>query len=117
VTGNGNGNGRARLATASVLIVSGLFYAWDVVEAALNLQQLITLVAVLNTRDAELIEAGLQPAVVPWVPAVTAILLPPVAFALAVLLGRGRSLGMRALCLAAGLAVVAALTLSVTAFA
>lgn len=120
MTANGDTTTRTRASgwvAASVLLGFGLLYAWDLFEAVSNLQQLVAYVDALNARDAELIDAGLQAAVVPWAPAIAVILLPPVVFAIALVLGRRRALGVRALCLVAGLAVVAAVTLSVTALA
>ena len=96
-------------AVAAIAVGFGLLYAFDLFEAISNLLG----VAQLNSIATE---AGLD-APVPWALPITTVALPPVVFLLAALLGRGHGYGMRALLFAGGLAVVAALTLSLTALA
>lgn len=101
----------------TVLVVAVLFallYAYDLFEAISNL---VGVTAQLDAYNAFAEENGLTPAAVPWALLVATIALPPVAYATAAALGRGRSIGMRALLFAAGLTVVAALTLSLIALA
>lgn len=92
----------------------GLIFAYDLFEAILNLVGVVTQLNAYNVFAAQI---GLDAASIPWTLLVVTIALPPVAFVLAVLLGRRQGLGMRALLFAGGLAVVAAGTLSLTALA
>ncbi len=92
-----------------ILVVAGLvglLYAYDLWEA------LSTMLALPRYYDA----FGLDPADIPWWLLVVNLLLPAVVFALALLIGRKRNLGSRALLLGVGLAVVAALSLGIIAF-
>jgi len=92
-----------------ILVIAGLFgllYAYDLWEA------LSTMLALPRYYDA----FGLDPADIPWWLLVVNLLLPVVVFALALLIGRNRSLASRALLLGVGLAVVAALSLGIVAF-
>lgn len=95
--------------TVAVAAAFGLLYAFDLFEAISNLLG----VAQLNSIATE---AGIA-VPVPWVLPITTVALPPVVYLLAVLIGRRHRIGMRALVFAGGLAVVAALTLSLTALA
>jgi hypothetical protein len=88
-----------------VAIGFGLLYAYDVWEAVSTLVEL--------PRFYEAI--GLPAAFVPWWLLVAGVALPPVVYALALLLGRKLSLGRFALILLVGLAVVAALSLGAVA--
>lgn len=92
-----------------VAIGFGLLYAYDLFEAIGNLLG----VAQLNGLAAE---GGLDP-IIPWSLPITGVALPPVAYLAAVIIGRRRGLGVRVLLFVVGLAVVAAITLSLTALA
>jgi hypothetical protein len=91
-----------------ILVVAGLFgllYVYDAWEAV------STMLTLPRYYDAY----GLDPSEIPWWLLVTNLLLPIVVFALALLIGRRRSLASRALLLGVGLAVVAALSLGIIA--
>ena len=96
---------RRRLGPIVLAVGFGLFFAYDLWEAISNAVSIGQLYTAL----------GLDTADVPWWLLVVGIAVPPVAFGLALLLGRGRTLPGKALILAVGLAVVAALSLGVVA--
>lgn len=103
---------RSRIVPVVVGGLFGLLYGYDLWEAVSNL---VAVPAQLAGYNAFLIENGLTPFVVPWPILIVNLLLPPVAFVLAWRVGRRRTLLVRALLYLLGLAVVAALTLSLTA--
>lgn len=103
---------RHRALRFAVIVAFGLFYAYDLFEAISNLAAVPAQLADYNRF---LIENDLTPVAVPWAILVVNLLLPVVAFAAAWVLGRGRRIRQQAVLLAVGLAVVAALTLSLTA--
>lgn len=80
-----------------------LLYAYMVVAAVGNLTGITAMSGVL----------GLTLTGTGWFWLILGIALPPIGFAIALLLGRGRSLGLRVLVLAAGLASVAAIQLEI----
>ncbi len=86
-------------------VAFGLLYAYKVFEAVSNAVSLPNLYVSL----------AIEPSAVPWWLLVIGMLVPVAGFALAVRLGRGRSVGARVLLLAAGIAVVSALSLTVIA--
>ena len=96
----------------AVNIFFGLFYAYDLFEGISNL---VAVPAQLADYNQFLIENDLTPVAVPWAILIANLLLPLVVFAAAWALGRGRSIRHQAVLLAVGLAVVAALTLTLTA--
>lgn len=95
----------------TVAIVFALFYAWDFFEAITNLFGVVEL---LDARNEFLADNDLAPVSVPWATLIVNLLLPAAAFAIAWWIGRRRSLGVQALLYLTGLAVVAALTLTLT---
>lgn len=95
------GEGKRRLARILVAVGFGLLYGYDVWEAV------STLIELPRFYDA----LGFTAAAVPWWLLIAGIALPPVAFVLALIVGRRRPLGQFALVLLLGLAVVAALSL------
>ena len=98
----------------AVVAVVGLLTLYDLVEAVSNLVGVVTQVNAYNEfADAN----GLAIAAIPWVLLVLTLLVPPVAFVVALRLARRMPLGVRALVLVTGLATSAALTLSLAAFA
>lgn len=103
---------RARGLGLIVAILFGLLYAYDLFEAISNL---VAVPAQLADYNVFLIENDLTPVPVPWVILIANLLLPPAAYALAWLLGRRKGILVQALLFLLGLAVVAALTLSLTA--
>jgi hypothetical protein len=88
-----------------VAAVFGLFYAYDVWEAV------STLIALPAFYDA----FGLDASYVPWWLLWAGVLLPPIVFVLALVIGRKQSELGKALVLLVGLAVVAGLGLSAIA--
>jgi hypothetical protein len=97
-----------------LLAVVALLVAYDLFEAVANLVGVVVQVDAYNEfADAN----GLALARIPWVVLVANVLVSPVAFVVALRLGRGRALGQRALMLLAGLAAAAAVSLSLAAFA
>lgn len=97
--------------SVAVTIVFALFYAWDFFEAITNLFGVVQL---LDARNEFLAQNDLAPVAVPWVILIINMLLPLVGFAIAWWLGRRRSIGAQAILFVTGLAVVAALTLTLT---
>lgn len=102
---------RHRILHFAVSIFFGLFYAYDLFEGISNL---VAVPAQLADYNKFLIENDITPLAVPWTILVANLLLPLVVFAVAWLLGRGRPIRQQAVLLLAGLAVVAALTLTLT---
>ncbi|WP_165066485.1 hypothetical protein [Marisediminicola senii] len=100
--------------TIAVLVLFGLFYAYDLFEAISNL---LGVTAQLAEYNAAAREIGLNGVEVPWALLVANIAIVPAAYGVAVLVARKRGLGALALALAVGLAVVAAVTLSLAALA
>lgn len=96
--------GRYGWLSLTVAAIFGLFYAYDVWEAIGNL--------FLVPADYAQFMAGDK---VPWWLLWLGVALPPVVFALAVIVGRRRNVLGRALIFLVGLAVVAALTFGVYA--
>lgn len=88
---------------AVVVIVFALLYAWDVWEAIENV------IVVPGSFSAVLLP-------VPWTALIAGLVVPPVVFVLALVLGRRRSTAERAGLLIAGLCLVAVLTLTLTAY-
>lgn len=98
----------------AVAILFGLLYAYDLFEAISNL---FGVVAQLDEYNAAASDVGLNTVAVPWFLLIANIALAPVIYAVAFVVGRRQRVGLKALIFLAGLAVVAALTLSLTAFA
>lgn len=98
-----------RLAVA-VAIVFGLLYAYDLWEAVNNAIE-------VPRQFAAIAELGIPVGEVPWTLIVVNIAIPPVVYLAAVVLGRRRSVFGRAVFFAAGLALVAVLTLDIVALA
>lgn len=103
---------RAGWLTVVIMIAFGLFYAYDLFEALSNLVGVPAQIAEFNKF---LIENDVEPQPVPWAVLVANLLLPPIAYAAAWLLGRGRGVLVQVLLFTLGLAVVAALSLTLTA--
>jgi hypothetical protein len=98
---------KPRFGIPSVIIATlfALLYAYDLFEAIANLVELPLVYAAYN----------LDAASIPWWLLIVGVLLPPVVFALALLLGRRQTVFGRAVILLLGLAVVAGLSLGVIA--
>jgi hypothetical protein len=93
-----------------VAVLFGIFFAYDLWEAIQNAIEVPKLFAQLES-------VGLPAGDVPWLLIGVGIALPPLAYAVALLVGRGRSVTMKALVLLLALAAVAALSLTVNALA
>ena len=98
----------------AVLIAFGLFYAYDLFEAISTIFGVTDQIARYNAAAAEV---GLNVVAVPWALLIGIVVVPVATFVATTLLGRRRGLGVAALLLLAGLAVSAAVTLSLTALA
>jgi hypothetical protein len=94
----------------AVAAVFGLLFAYDLWEAVQNAIELPKLYAQLEA-------VGLPAGDVPWVLICIGILIPPVAYVGALLIGLRRSVGGKALVFLLALVLVAALSLSVNALA
>jgi hypothetical protein len=97
---------RGRYGWLSLIVAAlfGLFYAYDLWEALGNLFNLPVAYDALGIGDR-----------VPWWLLWVGVLVPPLAFAIAVFVGRRRNVVGKALIFLVGLAVVAGLTLAVIA--
>ncbi|ROS54833.1 hypothetical protein [Frigoribacterium sp. PhB24] len=99
----------------AVAIVFAVFFAFDLFEAISNL----VLVPQVFTQNNDFYrENGLDGLVVspPWVPLIVGVVVPPVAFVVAVVIGRRRELWRFTLALLAALGLVAAVSLTLTAY-
>ncbi len=98
---------RHRFGIPSIIVATlfALLYAYDLFEAIANLVELPLVYAAYN----------LDAASIPWWLLIVGVLLPPVVFALALLVGRRQTVFGRAVILLLGLAVVAALSLGIIA--
>lgn len=103
----------ARVSTLVLVAAFGLLYAYDLFEAISNL---VGVVSQLDEYNRAASEVDLNQVPIPWVILVTNIAIVPVAFAVALMTGRRLALALRALVMLAGLAAVAALSLSLAAF-
>ncbi len=103
---------RTRWFRVTIIILFGLFYTWDLFSALWNFVGKLDELRIVNEVRAlnsyVLIET-------PWIPLVASLLVPPVIFVLALLVARKRNVGVLAMVLLAGLGVVAAISLSLTA--
>lgn len=104
---------RVRASTIALVVAFGLLYAYDLFEAISNLVGVVSQLGEYNRAAAEV---DLDQVPIPWAILLVNIVIVPVAFGVALLAGRSLSLALRALVMLAGLAVVAALSLSLAAF-
>ncbi len=86
----------------AVAILFGLFYAYDLFEAIANLVGMATGLA--------------DKALVPWVALILGVVVPPAGFVVAWWLGRRRRVAVRVVIFLAGLAVTAAVSLSLESY-
>jgi hypothetical protein len=98
----------------TVAILFALFYAYDLFEAISDTFGVSAQITKYN-ENASLI--GINTVAIPWAVLIANLLLPIVVYGLALLISRRRNLGILAIVLLAGLAVVAALSLSLTVLA
>ena len=98
----------------TISIVFGLFYVYDLFAAISNLVLVTSQINIYNEARAVV---KLAPVPIPWLWLAVDLLVAPVVFALAFLLGRRKSLPLRILLLFVGLTVVAAVSLTAEALA
>ena len=98
----------------TVAIAFGLFYVYNLFEAISNVVGVTSQINLYNQARAVV---KLDPVPIPWVWLVIDVLLAPVAFALAFVLGRRKPVLLKVLLFAIGLTLVAATTLSVESLA
>lgn len=98
----------------AIAIVFGLFYAYDLFEAVSNA---VGVPAQINGYNAARASVQLDPVPIPWGWLIVDVLASPVAYVLAFLLARRRSVVIAALVFFIGLTVVSAVTLTAVALA
>lgn len=98
----------------AIAILFGLFYAYDLFEAIANTFGVSAQIAAYNKTAASF---GLDPVAVPWTVLIAGMLLPPVVYVVAYLIGRRWQVLRQALVFLLGLATIAAVTLSLTTVA
>ncbi|MHC5795433.1 hypothetical protein ACVXZ4_04670 [Lacisediminihabitans sp. FW035] len=98
----------------AIAILFGLFYVYDLFEAVSNVVGVTSQIDLYNQARAVV---KLDPVPIPWVWLVIDVLLAPVVFTLAFVIGRRKPLLLRVLLFVIGLTLVAATTLSVEALA
>ena len=106
--------GRLGWLSITIAIAFGLFYVYNLFEAISNVVGVTSQINLYNQARAVV---KLAPVPIPWVWLVIDVLLAPVAFALAFVLGRRRPVLLKVLLFVIGLTLVAAMTLSVEALA
>jgi hypothetical protein len=107
---------RPRPGFVLIAVVAGLLAAYDLSEAVTNLVFVPQDVRYQNNEFFSEVGVGSLAASPPWAALWANVLLPPVAYAAALLVARRRPLGQVALAFATGLAAVAAVSLSLTAY-
>jgi hypothetical protein len=98
----------------TIAILFGLFYVYDLFEAVSNVVGVTSQITLYNEARAVV---KLDPVPIPWVWLVIDVLLAPVVFALAFIIGRKKTVLLTVLLFVIGLTLVAATTLSVEALA
>jgi len=106
--------GRLGWLSITIAIVFGLFYVYNLFEAISNVVGVTSQINLYNQARAVV---KLDPVPIPWGWLVIDVLLAPVAFALAFVLGRRKPVLVKVLLFVIGLTLVAAMTLSVEALA
>ncbi len=97
-----------------IAVIVGLFYAFDLFTAINNLVTFPQEIAAKNVVRAGV---GTDLIATPWPLLIVGLLVPLVAYAIAFLLGRRRSILVRAVLLVLGLVAVSAISLSLVAIA
>ena len=106
--------GRLGWLSITIAIAFGLFYVYNLFEAISNVVGVTSQINLYNQARAVV---KLDPVPIPWVWLVIDVLLAPVAFTLAFVLGRRQRVLLKVLLFVIGLTLVAAMTLSVEALA
>ncbi len=107
-------SGRIGWLGITIAILFGLFYVYDLFEAISNVVGVTSQITLYNEARAVV---KLDPVPIPWVWLVIDVLLAPVVFVLAFVLGRRKTVLLKVLLFVIGLTLVAATTLSVEALA
>ena len=98
----------------TIAILFGLFYAYDLFEGISNI---VGVTAQINSYNEARSVVKLDPVPIPWVWLIIDLLLAPVVYVIAFLLGRRNSVFTKIVIFVVGLTVVAAVTLTVEALA
>lgn len=93
----------------AVIVIFGLFYAYDLIEAISNTFGVVSEINRVNEYAALI---GTNTSTIPWTLLIANMLTPLVVFGLGLLIARKRNVGILAIVLLAGLGVVGVLTLS-----
>ena len=107
-------SGRIGWLSLAIAIPFALFYVYDLFEAVSNVVGVTSQINLYNEARAVV---KLDPVPIPWGWLVIDVLLAPVVFAMAVIIGRKKAVLLRVLLFVIGLTLVAATTLSVEALA
>lgn len=107
-------SGRIGWLSLAIAIPFGLFYVYDLFEAVSNVVGVTSQINLYNEARAVV---KLDPVPIPWGWLVIDVLLAPVVFTMAVIIGRKKAVLLRVLLFVIGLTLVAATTLSVEALA
>jgi hypothetical protein len=107
-------SGRIGWLSLAIAILFGLFYVYDLFEAISNVVGVTSQINLYNEARAVV---KLAPVPIPWGWLVIDVLLAPVVFALAFVIGRRKAVLLKVLLFVIGLTLVAATTLSVEALA
>lgn len=107
-------SGRIGWLSLAIAILFGLFYVYDLFEAISNVVGVTSQITLYNEARAVV---KLDPVPIPWGWLVIDVLLAPVVFALAFVIGRRKAVLLKVLLFVIGLTLVAATTLSVEALA
>lgn len=96
------------------IILFGLFYAYDLFEAISNV---VGVTSQINAYNVDRVKFGLTPVSTPWPLLILDLVVSPVVFVLAFLIGRRRTVFIKIIVFAIGLTVVAAVSLTLIALA
>lgn len=107
-------SGRIGWLSLAIAILFGLFYVYDLFEAISNVVGVTSQITLYNEARAVV---KLDPVPIPWGWLVIDVLLAPVVFALAFVIGCRKAVLLKVLLFVIGLTLVAATTLSVEALA
>ena len=107
-------HGRLGWLGLAIAILFGLVYTYDLFEAISNVVGVSTQISEYNTARSKV---DLAPVPTPWIVLIIDLLVVPVVYTGAFILGRRRSYFVRAVYFLVGLTVVAAVSLSLVALA
>ena len=107
-------HGRLGWLGLAIAILFGLVYTYDLFEAISNVVGVSTQISEYNTARSKV---DLAPVSTPWIVLIIDLLLAPVVYTVAFVLGRRRSPFVRTVYFLVGITVVAAVSLSLVALA